>query len=456
MPYIANTDDNAKEMLDVIGCRDFDDLWTKVGINEPYPQFKYMQKAKSEFEIIKHAKELASKNRIDIVNFVGAGYYDHIIPSAVSEVTSRSEFYTAYTPYQPEASQGTLQAIYEYQTAICRLTGMAVANASLYDGGTAMCEAMILGCRVTKKKRVVISETVSPIYREIVYCYCRNLNVEVVEVSCAGVESSIVSLLDAVNDRTACVIVQYPNFFGTVEDWTAFIEEIHQKGAVAICSTYPISLALLKTPGEMGFDIVTAEGQSLGIPLSFGGPYLGIMAVNEKCMRKMPGRVCGQTVDKNGKTGYVLTLQAREQHIRREDAMSNICSNENLCALRALAYMTFVGKEGLRHVAKLCSAKAVYLKNLLTAIKGVDIVGNVPFFNEFVIKLPYDADELVQKLIDKGYAPGFPLGHYYETRKNQLLVSVTEKRTKEEMKGLTNAMEAVPWNQCRTPFFSEF
>ena len=446
MPYIANTENDAKEMLDVIGCRDFDDLWTKAEVKGPYPQFKYMPKARSEFEVMKQVRELAAKNKIDLVNFVGAGYYDHVIPSAVSEVTSRSEFYTAYTPYQPEASQGTLQAIYEYQTAICRLTGMAVSNASLYDGGTAIFEAIMLGCRVTKKRRAVISEAVSPIFRKMIRSHSRNLNIELIEVPCAGVESSIVSLLDAVNDKTACVIVQYPNFFGTVEDWTLFVEAIHKRGAVAICSTYPVSLALLKTPGEMGFDIVTAEGQSLGIPLSFGGPYLGVMAVNEKCMRKMPGRICGQTVDKNGKIGYVLTLQAREQHIRREDAMSNICSNESLCALTALAYMTFVGKEGLKHVASLCSSKAVYLRNLLKSIKGVEAVGSFPFFNEFVIKLPCDADEIVQKLIDKGYVPGFPLGHYYETKKNQLLVSVTEKRTKEEMKGLANAMEAVLWN----------
>ena len=264
MPYIANTENDAREMLDVIGCRDFDDLWTKAEVTGPYPQFKYMPRARSEFEVMKQAKELAAKNKTDLVNFVGAGYYDHIIPLAVSEVTSRSEFYTAYTPYQPEASQGTLQAIYEYQSAICRLTGMAVSNASLYDGGTAIFEAMMMGCRVTKKRMAVISGAVSPIFRRMLHCYSRNMNVELVEVPCTGVESSIVSLLNVVNEKTACVIVQYPNFFGTVEDWTSFVEAIHKRGAIAICSTYPLSLALLKTPGEMGFDIVTAEGQSLG------------------------------------------------------------------------------------------------------------------------------------------------------------------------------------------------
>lgn len=446
MPYIANTDQDVKEMLQAIGCKDLDDLWTKAEVKGPYPQFKYMPQARSEFEVVKHIKELAKKNKTELVNFVGAGFYDHFIPSAVSEVTSRSEFYTAYTPYQPEASQGTLQAIYEYQTAICTLTGMNVSNASMYDGGTALFEAMMLGCRVTRRRRAVISGAISPIYREMIHCYSSNLSVELVEVPSTGVESSLSSLLDSINDKTACVIVQYPNFFGSIEDWTEFTAEVHKRGAIAICSTYLTSLAMIKPPGEMGFDVVTAEGQCLGIPLSFGGPYLGVMACNDKCMRKMPGRICGQTVDKDGKTGYVLTMQAREQHIRREDAMSNICSNENLCALTALVYLTVIGKEGLRQVARLCSSKAVYLRNLLLGIKGIEPVGDSPFFNEFVIKLPCDASEIVQKLIDRGIAIGFPLGRYYPTRKDQLLVCVTEKRTKEEMKALANTMEAVLWN----------
>ena len=445
MPYIANTDSDRQEMLNAIGCSNFEEMWEKSEVTEPYPEIN-IPHGRSEFEVTRITQELAAKNATQLVNFVGGGYYDHIIPSAVSEITGRSEFYTAYTPYQPEASQGTLQAIFEYQTAICRLTGMDVSNASLYDGGTALFEAMMLAVRTTRKRRAVICGAVSPIFRKMIHCYSNNLDVELVEISSGIADSDQQALLNAIDDKTACVIIQFPNFFGVVEDWTDFVSEVHKKKALAVCSVYPTALALLKTPGEMGFDIVTAEAQCLGIPLSFGGPYLGIMATTKKCMRKMPGRVVGQTVDKDGKTGYVLTLQTREQHIRRSEAMSNICSNENLCVLSAVTYMTLLGKEGLRDVAKLSASKAVFAKEMLTRIKGIELLDDKPFFNEFVIKLPDDAATIVQKLIDKGYAAGFPLGAYYEDRKNQLLISVTEKRTKEEIKGLANAMEAVLWN----------
>jgi len=445
MPYIANTDSDVKEMLEAIGCTSFEDMWVKTEITEPYPEIN-IPHGRSEFEVSRIAQGLADKNAAGLVNFVGGGYYDHLIPAAVGEITGRSEFYTAYTPYQPEVSQGTLQAIFEYQTAICRLTGMDVSNASLYDGGTALFEAMMLAVRTTRKRRVVICGAVSPIFRKMIHCYGDNLDVELVEIPAGLTDSDQQALLDAIDDKTACVIVQFPNFFGVVEDWTDFVAEVHKKRVLAVCSVYPTALALLKTPGEMGFDVVTAEAQCLGIPLSFGGPYLGVMATTKKCMRKMPGRVVGQTVDKVGKTGYVLTLQTREQHIRRSDAMSNICSNENLCLLSAVVYMTALGKEGLRDVAKLCAAKAVFAKDTLTQIKGVKLVGKNPFFNEFVIELPEDASKVVLKLIDRGYAAGFPLGNYYDNRKNQLLISVTEKRTREEIKGLANSMEAVLWN----------
>ncbi|NOY74162.1 MAG: glycine dehydrogenase, partial [Kiritimatiellaeota bacterium] len=250
-------------------------------------------------------------------------------------------------------------------------------------------------------------------------------------------------LLEAVTNDTACVLTQYPNVFGTVEEWTDAVERIHEKKVLAVCSTYPLSLAMLKPPGEMGFDIVTGEGQSLGIPLSFGGPYLGFMATSKKLVRKMPGRVVGRTVDSEGTSGFVLTLQAREQHIRRESATSNICSNESLCALSALVYMTTVGKEGLVEIAELCAAKAVFARDAILAIDGVEPVGGDAFFNEFVVRLPGDASEIVGAMIDKGFAAGFPLGRYYSDRKDQLLVAVTEKRTREEIKALANALEAV-------------
>jgi glycine dehydrogenase subunit 1 len=435
-------------MFETVGCKDFNDLWEKAGIKAPPPNLESLPPGKSEFEVMQHLRKLAQVNASELTNFVGGGYYDHIIPAAVGEITGRSEFYTAYTPYQPEASQGTLQAIYEYQSAICRLTSMPVSNASLYDGGTALFEAMMMAVRISRKRQAVISEAVSPIFRKMIHCYSSNLDVELIEVPTDDkTGSNPQALLDAATDKTACIIVQYPNVFGTVEEWTSTIDKLHERKILAVCSTYPIALAMLKPPGEMGFDIVTGEGQSMGIPLSFGGPYLGFMAVAQKHMRKMPGRICGKTVDSDGTPGFVLTLQAREQHIRRAGAMSNICSNENLCALSALAYLTCIGKEGLKEVARLCAAKAVFARNELIKIKDVSVLEqDTPFFNEFVIKLPGDASEIVGKMIDKGFAAGFPLGRYYPDRQDQLLVAVTEKRTREEIKALANALEAVLWN----------
>lgn len=447
MPYIANTADDRREMLATIGCQSFAELWQSAGITQPLPSLDHLPAGRSEYAVHRHLARLSALNATGLVNFLGSGYYDHFIPAAVGEITGRSEFYTAYTPYQPEASQGTLQAIYEWQSALCRLTGMAVANASLYDGGTALFEAMMLAVRATHRRQAVISGAVSPIFREMIRCYSRNLEVELIEVPASDDSGSdAAALVAAVGEDTACVLVQYPNVFGTVEDWTAAVAQIRAAGALAVCSTYPVALAMLKTPGEMGFDIVTGEGQSLGLPLSFGGPYVGFMAVREKLMRKMPGRICGRTVDAQGRDGFVLTMQAREQHIRRENAMSNICSNENLCALTALVYLSCVGQEGLVQVAKLCAAKAVFARNELCAIRGITPVGDRPFFNEFVIRLPGDAGEIVGRMIDKGFVAGFPLGRYYPDRADQLLVAVTEKRTREEIKAFANAMEAVLWN----------
>lgn len=444
MPYIANTAEDKAEMLRVAGFASVEDMWEKAGIKFPAPALDAIPEGRSEYEVMKHMRDLAAKNATDLVNFVGGGYYDHIIPAAVDEIISRGEFYTAYTPYQPEASQGTLQAIYEYQTAICTLTGMPVSNASLYDGGTALFEAMMMSVKITGRRQIVISGAVSPIFRKMIDCYCMNLDIELVEVASGkGTDSNLDELKKAISDKTACVMVQYPNFFGEVEDLSSVVEAAHAKEALAVCSTYPVALGVLKTPGEMGFDIVSGEGQSLGIPLSFGGPYLGFMGVREKYMRKMPGRIVGRTVDLDGKPGFVLTIQTREQHIRREHATSNICSNESLCALSALAYVACVGKQGLAEVDDLCMSKAVFARNELLKIPGVKPVGSGVFFNEFVIQVPGNASELAGKLIDKGFAAGFPLGRYYEDRRDQLLVAVTEKRTREEIKALANAMEAV-------------
>ncbi len=440
MPYIPLTEDERREMLAAVGVASMDELWKKAIGPEPEPELKNLPSGASEYEVMRHLSMLASRNASDLVCFLGGGFYDHFIPAAVSEVTGRGEFYTAYTPYQPEASQGTLQAIYEFQSVICRLTGMEVSNASMYDGGTALFEALMMAVRITGRNKVVLCGSISPIYREMVKCYSHNLEIELVfkpdSVVCDGKK-----LAEALDDKTAAVAVQYPNVFGTVDDWRELTAAAKAKGVVSVCSAYPVALGMITPPGELGFDIVTGEGQSLGIPLSFGGPYLGFMATKRTHMRKMPGRIVGQTADKQGRTGYVLTLQAREQHIRREKAMSNICSNEGLCALRALVYLTCIGKEGLKQVGELCAAKAVFARDQLLAIPGVEGYDQ-PFFNEFVVKLPCDAGEVVGRMIEKGYAAGFPLGRYFPHRANELLVTVTEKRTREEIRSFAAALEA--------------
>lgn len=446
MPFIANTAADRQEMLAAIGCANVEQLWEKAAVPAPTSDFSTLPPGRSEYDVAKHLTHLAGKNASELVCFLGMGYYDHFVPAAVSEILGRPGFYTAYTPYQAEASQGTLQAIFEWQTAICRLTGMEVANASLYDGGTALFEAMMMAMRSTRRRHVVISGAVSPIFREIVACYSANLDCRITTVPSDGASSNQDALLAAVDDDTACVIVQYPNVFGTIEDWTACVAAIKARGALAVCAAYPTALAVIKTPGECGFDIVVGEGQPLGMSLAFGGPYLGYMCTTTKLMRRMPGRIVGQAKDASGRTGYVLTLQAREQHIRRAQAMSNICSNENLCALCALVYMSLLGKQGLVEVAELCMAKARYALDLLSSIRGVRRVGTQPFFNEFVLELPQDAAEVSGRLVEKGIAAGFPLGRYYPQRQNQLLVSVTEKRTREEINDFAKSLEAVLWS----------
>ncbi len=448
MPFIANTEAERQEMLAAIGCSDLEELWGKAAAPKPTSDFATLPEGRSELEVARHLTHLAGKNATDLVCFLGMGYYDHFIPAAVGEIIGRPGFYTAYTPYQAEASQGTLQAIFEWQSAICRLTGMSVANASMYDGGTAVFEAMAMAMRVTRRRHVVVAAGLSPIFRNILKCYSDSQDCEITDIVLGDDDdrSGQEKVLAAVTDKTACAIVQYPNAFGAVEDWTKTIAAVKEAGTLAVCATYPTALAVLKTPGDMGFDIVVGEGQPLGMPLSFGGPYLGFMCTDMKLMRRMPGRIVGQAQDSSGRTGYVLTMQAREQHIRRSGAMSNICSNENLCALTALVYMTLLGRQGLVEVAELCMDKARYALAKLTSIKGVRRIGSQPFFNEFVLELPKDADEVAGRLVEKGYAAGFPLGRYYPGRQNQILVSVTEKRTQEEINGFANAMEAVLWS----------
>ena len=442
MPFIANTDHETEVMLAELGLSSTDELFSDIpeelrckGLDIP--------DGLSESEVYDRLHALSHKNAHGLTCFLGGGFYDHFIPAAVDDLAGRSEFYTAYTPYQPEASQGTLQVIYEFQSAMCRLTGMEVSNASLYDGGTALCEAAMMAVRITGRRKIILDTGVNPIYRKIMQCYTSNLSLEFEEIEILHGQSNREQLKAALDDSVAAVVVQNPNFFGAVDDFTDIAELAHDKGALAVMSVYPISLGMLKSPAEMGADIVTGEGQSLGIPLSFGGPYLGFMSTRKKYARKMPGRIVGETVDTKGRTGYVLTLQAREQHIRREKATSNICSNEALCAARAVFYTSLLGKQGLRELAAVCAQKAEYAKTRLSRIPGVSVKTSSATFNEFTVELPKDASEVVSSLIDRGFAPGLPLGRYYEGMDNCLLIAITEKRTREEIGMLAEALESV-------------
>ena len=440
--FVANTDQQRRQMLQTLGLDSIEELFADIPQSQRARSFD-LPPARSELEVRDHLKQLAEKNAVHLTSFLGAGFYDHFIPAAVDALSSRSEFFTAYTPYQPEASQGILQAIYEYQSCICRLTDMEVANASLYDGGTALYEAAMMAMRITGREKIILAADVSPIYRNMLHCYTANLAIDFEEIPSHAGRVDHRQVARYVDDRTAAVIFQNPSFFGVVDDLTAAIESVHQAGALAVVSVYPVALGLIKPPGPMGADIVTGEGQSLGIPLSFGGPYLGFMATRKRFVRKMPGRIAGRTTDAAGRQGFVLTLQTREQHIRREKATSNICTNQTLCALRSLIYMTLLGSQGLREVAELCAANAAYAKKRLSQIPGVSIDFDLPTFNEFVVHLPGDAAELVGLLIDKGFAAGFPLGRYYPDMQTDLLVAVTEKHTKQQIGTLAEAMEGV-------------
>ncbi|WP_027721056.1 aminomethyl-transferring glycine dehydrogenase subunit GcvPA [Maridesulfovibrio zosterae] len=432
MPYVPHSPEEIREMLDVIGVNSVEDLFAEIP-TELRPKSFDLPKGKSEMAVLEMLEKMASRNTTNLTSFLGAGFYDHFIPTAVDALSSRSEFYTAYTPYQPESSQGTLQAIFEYQTAMARLMGMQYSNASVYDGGSALYEATLMAVRKTRRRKIIVSESLNPIYRVMLNSYTSNLNIELVTVPHNHGCTNVKSITAAIDNETAAIIVQNPNFFGSVNDFTDLFATVHEHKAVAIMSTYPVMQSVLKTPGQMGADIAVADGQSIGQPLSFGGPYLGIMTCSKALIRQMPGRMAGRTEDEDGKTGYVLTLQAREQHIRRQKATSNICSNQALCALRTLIHLCLLGEEGLRRTATLSAERAHYAVERLTAIDGVELFTKGPFGNEFALTLPVNAFEVIDKLTERGIIPGFPLGRYFDGMENGLLVACTEKTTEEQI-----------------------
>lgn len=431
MPFIPHTLADQKAMLDTIGVPDISALFADIPAEFRASELN-VPLGLSEMNVRRRLEKTAAKNQTDLTSFLGAGFYDHDIPSAVDALSGRGEFYTAYTPYQAEASQGILQAIFEYQTAMARLLDLPFANASLYDGGTALYEAVMMAVRHTKRSRVLVCESVNPVYRIMLASYLTNLSIELVTIPHADCATDLAAMTAALDNSVATIIVQNPNFFGTVADFTSLFALAREHKIVPISSVYPIMQTVLKTPGQMGADIAVAEGQCLGLPLSFGGPYLGIMTCSKQLIRQMPGRIVGRTTDQSGKTGYVLTLQAREQHIRREKATSNICSNQALCALRALIYVSLLGPEGLRRTAQLSMSRAQYAAQRLAQIPGVR-VHTQPFANEFVLELPCRADTIIERLLEAKFVPGFPLGRYYAGMDNYLLVACTEKTTRQDI-----------------------
>jgi glycine dehydrogenase subunit 1 len=439
--YLPMTEEDKKAMLARIGVATIDELFNDIPERVRFKGEYNIKPAKSEFSLMKELARMAEKNA-DLkknVSFLGAGVYDHYIPVIVDHVLSRSEFYTAYTPYQPEISQGELQAIFEFQTMICELTGMDVANSSMYDGGTALAEAAMLSAGHTKRKKIIISSAVHPEAREVVKTYAKGQRIEVIEVSAENGVTDLEELKGLVNEEIAAVIVQYPNFFGRIEPLKEIEEVAHAHKSLFVVSSNPLSLGVLTPPGKFGADIVVGDAQVFGIPTAFGGPHCGYFAVTSKLMRKVPGRLVGQTTDDQGRRGFVLTLQAREQHIRRDKATSNICSNQALNALAASVAMTALGKQGVKEMAAANLQKAHYAKNAIKA-NGFEIIFEGPSFNEFVVKVNKPVKEINRLLLQKGFIGGYDLGRNYPELTGHMLLCVTELRTREEIDTLVKEL----------------
>ncbi len=448
MTFIPHSPSERDAMLTAIGVKSLEDLFKDVPASHRYPVLD-LPPALSEMEAAAELGGLSSANenvQSDLVSFLGAGAYNHYIPAALDHILRRGEFYTAYTPYQPEISQGTLQSIFEYQSLICALTGMEVSNASHYDGATAVAEAANMAFAQFRGKRtgVVISPTVHPQYRATMRTYIQGMGMELAgDDPRANLDAGPEAIEKLINENTALVIVQYPDFFGRVYDFSTLIEIAHGKGALVCVAANPTALGLFKTPGGMGADIVVGEGQPLGIPLSFGGPYLGFFTTRKQYIHKMAGRLVGETLDNRGQRAFVLTLTAREQHIKRERAISNICSNEGLMALAAAVYLSLLGQTGLRQVAELCYHKAHYAAGKISKVKGYSLCFDAPFFHEFSVCCPRPVAEINDHLLEHGFLGGYDLGQDYPALKDHMLIAVTEMNTRDEIDGLVEVLSEV-------------
>ena len=447
MRYIPNSPEERQEMLEIVGLNSADELFRSIPKDVQLNRALKITDPLAETEVIGAMENFADKNTAARkTSFLGAGVYSHYSPTIVDHLIQRSEFFTSYTPYQPEISQGTLQYIFEFQTLVAQLTGMDVANASMYDGSTSMAEAFLMAQRVTRRDKVVIAQTVHPEYLEVAKTYTQHGDLTIDTVHFDQKTGRVLDAeLDKLDNQTAAFVVQSPNFFGCVEDLTALAEKAHAVGALFIVVvTEAISFGLLKSPGKCGADIVVGEGQSFGIPMSFGGPHLGLFACSEKYVRNMPGRLAGIAYDKNGNRGFVLTLATREQHIRREKATSNICTNQGLIALAATIYMEAFGKKGLQEVAVQNAQKAAYAKKKIAEISGFSIPFSSPTFNEFVVRAPKNANEILEKLrTEQNIIGGLPLSWHYNDFPNDFLVCATETNTKEQIDNLVAGLKSV-------------
>jgi glycine dehydrogenase subunit 1 len=440
MRYIPNSPDERSAMLKNIGLTRIEELFQQIPESLRFNQALGIGEAMSEPDLIAYFRNLAAKNATDFQSFLGAGAYTHFIPVIIDSLISRSEFFTAYTPYQPELSQGTLQYIFEFQTMTCQLTGMEVANASLYDGSTGLAEAVLMAQRVTRRDQFILARSVHPQYCEVVELYTKHMGLEFDYAQPSSSGAVDVSSLQ-ISKETAAVIVQSPNFFGCIEDLQALADAAHEAGALLIVAVAEgLSFGALKSPGACGADIVVAEGQSFGIPLSYGGPYCGMFATLEKYIRQMPGRLVGETKDNQGRRGYVLTLSTREQHIRREKATSNICTNQGLFALMATIYLATLGRKGVQEVAQQNLQKAHYAANQIAQLEGYGLQFSAPFFNEFVVKTPQPASAITKRLLDKKIVGGLALDAYYPEMDHSLLLCVTETTKKDAIDNLVAAL----------------